>query len=261
MRGTGRGRLLVALALASGVLLAGTGADACETAAPGVLFEVCQGEGRAEVLLLPDAWPPDPPTGQELIVTGAYTGTDQRADGAPAPVGLMIVEGRVVGRTIARMDGVLLIEPSTGQPRLNRRGAVRLGGQRYDLGPLESRRAFLKAAAAAGISALQSHLLVIDGRVDTRPVTGAPEAVRRIFFVKGESFGIWQSADPLTLDAAARAIARDVAPDMALNLDMGSYDFCLHRAPAAPDLACGALSAGRRLDPRLSNLLRLAVKP
>ncbi|MEM7496980.1 MAG: hypothetical protein AAF371_03180 [Pseudomonadota bacterium] len=241
--------------LTGGVADAGASAKACETP-PQVLLHVCEGEGAASLLLLPEDWPPADPERPDLLVTGAYTGKDTRADGAAAPVGLLIRDGILVGRNIARMDGILVIDPADGQPRLHRRGAVTLRGKAFDLSPLEERRAFFEAAGAAGASVLQSHLLVIDGAVDTSEVDGAPEAARRILYTKGGAFGIWQSAGPLTLDAAARMIAAQVAPDMALNLDMGSFDFCLARRPDAASEPCGVIDA-EQMPGRLSNLLRL----
>ncbi|MEM6486962.1 MAG: hypothetical protein AAF677_01625 [Pseudomonadota bacterium] len=230
---------LVALSLAQGA-----SADGCETAdATGVLFHGCRGTATARMLLLPDSLPLPPLAPRAVLVSGGYTGTDTRDDGAPAPVGLTVLDGTAVGQTLARMDGILILGPGDAAPRLVHRARAALDGRRYDLRDVDERRAFLAAARAGGVSVLQSHLLVVDGRVDTRPVDGAPVATRRVFFTKGAGFGVWESARPLTLDAAARALARDVAPDMALNLDMGSYDVCLRGAAAGPE-PCGFNQAG-----------------
>ena len=129
-------------------------------------------------------------------------------------------------------------------------------GEIYDLGPYDKRQEFFRQARARGVSLLQSHLLVIHGRVDTQPVEGAPRHRRRIFFTDADGFGIWQSRSALTLDEAARAIAGDLAPAMALNLDMGSFDFCLLTHADGRHEPCGTLR--REALDRLSNLLVLS---
>ncbi|MEM6945496.1 MAG: hypothetical protein AAF565_17265 [Pseudomonadota bacterium] len=260
MRATARVRIVMA-SLGIMALVAGGGRLAAAEAAcappQGSIFHVCEGYGTARLMLLPEDWPPTQgPNPGELIVSGGYTGRDAREGGLAAPVGLLIRDGQVIGRNIARMDGILLIG-ADGVPALHPRGAVKLGAERYDLGPLNERQAFFDAARAGGISALQSHLLVIDGRVDTREVEGAPVARRRILYTRGGGFGVWQSDQALTLDAAARRLAAEVAPDMALNLDMGSFDFCLAGLEGSSAQSCGAI-APQQLPGRLSNLLRLS---
>ncbi|MEO0957946.1 MAG: hypothetical protein AAFY66_05675 [Pseudomonadota bacterium] len=247
-------------AVACSVIWAATSAAASAngcTAPPGALFHACAGEGSASVLVLPGDWPPTDAAVADLLVTGAYTGKDARADGTPAPVGLLIREGRLIGRNIARMDGILVIDAASGRPGLYRRDRVALGGEPYDLSPLDQREAFFEAASTAGASVLQSHLLVIDGKVDTKAVDGAPAAQRRILYTMADgAFGIWQSEGALTLDEAARTVAEEVAPTMALNLDMGSFDFCLARRPGYEPEPCGVIGASQ-MPGRLSNLLRL----
>ncbi|MGF1550949.1 MAG: hypothetical protein ACFBWO_00415 [Paracoccaceae bacterium] len=210
-------------------------------AAPGgdVMFHGCAGEAQAQVLLVPDdlPLPAAEGPGRALFVTGAYTGRDTRPSGAPAPVGVAVSRGRVVGRDLARMDGILIVGPD-GALGLHRRDAVPFEGGRYDLTVPDERMAFLEAAAEAGASVLQSHLLVIDGRVDTRPVEDAPSARRRVLYTKGEAFGVWESDGAVTLDAAARTLAAEIAPEMAFNLDMGGHDFCLDRENGV-ERACG----------------------
>jgi hypothetical protein len=192
------------------------------------------------VLLVPDDLPlPPPGEGRAVVVTGGYTGRDARAGGTPAPVGLAVRRGAVIGRHLAPMDGILLIDPDgTGAPRLHAKTAVPLGGERYDLTDPAERSRFLAAAAEARVSVLQSHLLIIDGRVDTRPVEDAPRAARRILYTKGDAFGVWESDGAVTLDAAARALEAAAAPEMAFNLDMGGHDFCLDRRDRT-ETACG----------------------
>lgn len=236
----------LAAALAAAALLAlSARADGgpCTAPAEGLLFHGCRGQAGAEVLIVPDDLPLPAPQesgagAHQVIVTGAYTGRDTRPSGAPAPVGIAVRRGEVIGRNLARMDGILVLDGGEGQPRLFRRDRVDLGGQTYDLTEPATRARFLAAAGQRRASVLQSHLLIIDGRVDTRAVEGAPVAKRRLFYTKADGFGLWQSMGPLTLDAAARAVAAEVAPDMALNLDMGSFDLCFSRREGR-ERACG----------------------
>lgn len=230
---------IAVLALAALPALADGGP--CIAPAEDLLFHGCRGDAGASVLLVPDDLPLPPsqaPAAHQVIVTGAYTGRDARPSGAPAPVGIAVRRGAVVGRNLARMDGILVLDGGEGLPRLFQRDRVGLGGETYDLTDPATRTRFLETAAARRASILQSHLLVIDGRVDTRAVDDAPVAKRRLLFTKGEGFGLWESEGAVTLDEAARAIAAEVEPDMALNLDMGSFDLCLARRDGREE-TCG----------------------
>ena len=216
----------------------------------GLLYHSC--DAAAALLLLPeDAGAPDL-ANDELLVTGGYTATDARDDGRPKPVGLFASEGRIASREYVRFDGVLTI--AEGRPRLHYRRRVKFLGRNWDLEDRADRSGFLAAAETSGASLLQSHLLIIDGAVDTAPVSGAPVFRRRILFQKGDAVGVWDSgADALTLDEAAREVARRFAPDMALNLDMGSYDFCQRGA-----VRCGALRYAQ--TGKLSYMLRFSLR-
>ena len=238
-------------ATVAAVLIVVPQAWACETPSDeGVLFYSCT--PKAELLLLPeDAGAPSLAPDQ-LLITGGYTATDKREGDRPKPVGLFSSEGRIASREYVRFDGVLTIVD--GEPKLHYRRRVDVNGRRFDLEDRSDRSAFLEAAEASTASLLQSHLLIIDGAVDTAPVSGAPVFRRRILFQKNEAVGVWDSGDAaLTLDEAAREVAARFAPDMALNLDMGSYDFC-RKGPEN----CGALSYAQ--TGKLSNMLRLSAE-
>jgi hypothetical protein len=241
--------LLLALALASAQT------RACPPPAPELLLHSCRTEARARAILLPEDPLPEPAR-PALVVTGAYTATDARAGGLAKPVGLFVHGGEVVNPNLARMDGILVIEPETGALRLHHRARVPLRAETFDLRELGERRAFAEAARRAGLSVLQSHLLVVDGRVDAQPVEGAPSAVRRLLFTDGAGYGLWQSPRPMTLHEAAEALAAAHAPRMALNLDMGGHDYCWRLAPDGAR-SCGLL--GRGETGALSNLLAFEV--
>ena len=115
-----------------------------------------------------------------------------------------------------------------------------MGGRDYDLSELEQRHDFLAEASARGLSVLQSHLLIVDGEVDVLPQEDAPVFTRRMLFTDEAGFGLYQTGRPETLYGAARQLAEALAPRMALNLDMGSYDYC-QRAEDGAEAGCGRL--------------------
>ena len=234
-------------------------AFACPEPSPELLFHSCWGTARVELRLLPEELPLPvaAANGRRLIVTGAYTGTEPRGDGLPNPVGLFVDGGAVINPNLGRMDGVLLVDPATGYPELRHRARLPFGGRDYDLRDLEQRHAFLDAASEKGFSVLQSHLLIVDGRVDVRQQEDAPVFVRRMLFTDDAGFGLYQTSRSKTLRDAAIELAGALAPRMALNLDMGSYDYC-QRAEEGTETGCGGLS--RDGTGKLSNLIVLTLE-
>ena len=251
---------LAGLALLATLAAAPAPAAACPPPSDKLLFHSCWGQGRLAVYLLPEDLPvPEAAAeGRRLVVTGAYTARDSRGDGLPKPVGLFVHGGAVINPNLGHMDGVLLVDPANGRPELQHRARLPLGGRDYDLTALDQRRAFLAEASARGLSVLQSHLLIVDGEVDVGPQEDAPVFIRRMLFTDDEGFGLYQTRWPETLRGAARQLARELAPKMALNLDMGSYDYC-QRAEADAEASCGRLD--RDNTGKLSNLLVLTVEP
>jgi len=211
--------------------------------------------GVALLVILAAPEPAD--TVRRLTVTGAYTARENRDGGLPKPVGMFVHGGVIANPNLGRMDGVLLVDPATGVPELHHRGRLRLGGRVFDLRALDQRRAFLAEAVARGLSVLQSHLLIVDGQVDVHAQDDAPVFVRRMFFTDEIGFGIYQTTWPITLRDAASQLADALAPRMALNLDMGSYNYC-QRLEAGVESNCGSLD--RRETGKLSNLLLLTIE-
>ena len=252
-------RAAVVLALVIGELAAlllpqGAPAASCPPEDDRLLFHSCHGPAGAELLLLPEEAEAlsAPGAGDSLAIGGTYTGTDQRAGGLPNPVGLFVDQGKVVNPNLSRMDGILIIDPD-GEPQLHKATRVPLRGGRTDLGDPGQRREFANAAAEEGSSVLQSHLLIIDGRVDVRQQDDAPKARRRLLFVGPSGWGIYQTRDAVTLFDAAWELKRRFSPDMALNLDMGSFDYCVASRGGARSV-CGVL--GPKQTEKLSNVLR-----
>lgn len=228
-------------------------------AAAEVLAAACPGPGAADLLLLPeDRAEALAPPADAVAVTGAYTGVAPREEGRPKPVGVFLRDGATVSLELARMDGMLVID-AEGAARLATTGAAPVGGSRFDLSDLEGRVAFAEAAREAGASALQSHLLIRDGALDLRVVEGAPEARRRALMEMPDGrLLLWESAGPLTLHAAAQAMRDAHAPAMALNLDMGSFDFC-RRGTETGWRNCGFVT--EETADRLSNVLVVRDDP
>ena len=248
-----------AIAAGLGLALLAAPAPACPDPDDGLLFHSCWGEARADLVLLPEDEPlPEPPEdGVRLIVTGAYTGRDAREAGHPAPVGLYIRAGEVVNRNMSRMDGLLIVDPEQGTLILHDRASVPLTGRRLNLREVEPRREFIGLAAEAGLDVLQSHLLIIDGEIDVSDQDNAPRFRRRLLFTDDAGFGLYETAEAVTLHEAARRLEQAADPAMALNLDMGSYDFCLLQRDGVERL-CGVL--GRDQTEKLSNLVVLTLE-
>lgn len=244
--------------LASGVICAGAAqaAPLCDAADGDVIWASCGGGAAAvEILLLPEDAGLTPPGA--LDVTGGYTARDKRAGGMPKPAGLFVRKGAIVSREYVRFDGVLIVDRS-GAPHIVHRRRAAFEGEIYDLEDAARRAAFLRALAAAGASALQSHLLIVDGAIDAFAAEGAPRFRRRILMAMADgSYGLYDSSPrALTLAEATAEVAARFAPLMALNLDMGSYDFCNRGAESGVGERCGALTYGQ--TGKLSNLIRFS---
>lgn len=223
----------------------------CDLQDGDLIFTSCAG-GAVELRLLPED--ADSTPDGVLDVTGGYTATDSRDKGRPKPVGLFVRAGEVISREYVRFDGVLTV--TDGQPTLHHRRRISFGDQRYDLEKAANRKAFLSRATETGSAVMQSHLLIVDGKVDTAPIDGAPRFRRRILFQMTDGqFGVFDSTPRmLTLNEATEEVAKRFTPNMALNLDMGSYDFCRRG-----QRLCGAL--GPQSTSKLSNLLRFTPVP
>jgi hypothetical protein len=240
-------------------ILAADLAAACPPPSDMLLFHSCWGQGQLAVRLLPEDLPLHGPaeTVNRLTVTGAYTARENRDGGLPKPVGMFVHDGAVINPNLGRMDGILLADPGTGQPELHHRARLRIDDRDFDLRLLDQRRAFLTVAKTRGLSVAQSHLLIVDGRVDVRSQEDAPAYVRRMLFIDKSGFGLYETAWPETLRDAARLLDDALAPQMALNLDMGSFNYC-QRVKNGVEDDCGAID--RSEIGKLSNLLVLTLE-
>ncbi len=247
-------KVIAATMMTMATLLASPVRAECPAAQSGLLFMSCAGDTAASVVLLRDPEIPAASTGKgerRLVITGTYTSGEARE-----PEGFFLNGGEAYDPYLQGWDGLALID-NNGALSLHHVERVSVDDDNWNLRKKAERRAFLKTAKAQGWSALQSHMLVVDGKVDTKPRDSAPRFRRRVLFsLEDGSYGVYDSP-PLTLHAAALDIAERFSPVMALNLDMGSYDFC--RLSVGENVEdCGTLAETQ--VGKLSNLLILNQK-
>ena len=227
-------------------------AATCPVADKSLLLNSCTASPEAALILLaPDAIIPNDlaaPEKTTLVITGAYTSGEK-----VEPEGFVIDHGKPYDPYIQGWDGLLLITPE-GDLSLHHVSRVKFRGSLSNLRDKGQRRAFVARAKQLGLSAIQSHLLITDGALDVRDVSGAPSFRRRILFsYQDGGYGIFDSGErALTLFEAANEVADLYKPDMAFNLDMGSYDYCALTADGA-ETNCGDLA--RSATRKLSNIL------
>lgn len=193
----------------------------------------------------------DPKSGQaqgnhSLRVTGTYTNSDHSNI-----VGIAVIEGKILNQNRQKWDGVFLI--SQGQGRIMHRQAVAVDGAVFNLDT--DREAFLSLAKAKNLSIIQSHLLINAGKVDVRNQARQPRFIRRMLYqMPNGDLGIYQTENAVTLYDAAMEIAKDIAPLMALNLDMGSFDYCVLRTGIEKTI-CGVANVS---ESAFSNFIELS---
>lgn len=244
-------RSVAAIALAAGAAF-GVSAGA-ECTLKNTLFSPCEGSVNAELLILPsEIGITTPAAARRITVTGTYSSGDRFGI-----EGLALKDGVVVSARFQKWDGGLLID-ADGRTRIVNVSRLSHGGKTYDLKDKADRRAFLNVAKTEKTSFIQSHLLITDGNLDTRKVDGARKFQRRILYSDATgALSLYDSgARSLTLYEAALELHRDHGAHMALNLDMGSYDFCQIEAEDQVN-SCGILASAQ--DARLTNLLRFTI--
>ncbi|MCI4660597.1 MAG: hypothetical protein MRY63_02080 [Neomegalonema sp.] len=189
---------------------------------------------------------------ERLLVTGTYSSGDDFR-----PEGFVIRQGDPTRPYPQGWDGLLLAY-ADGRADIFELGAVRLGDEVFDLRDKAAKWRFVELARLAGVSAVQSHLLIREGVLDLRPVENARRFHRRILFqLEDGRLGIWDSRpQTLTLYEAAQALQKILPVRMALNLDMGAYDFC-ERATAQAAENCGLLDRSR-IGP-LTNVIEVSA--
>ncbi len=211
---------------------------------PSVLIHSCQTDLQIHLRVLPDEMQAN--SHHMLTVAGTYSSADRFG-----VEGLVIKDGQIVSRRYQNWDGVLIINKK-GMPNLFHARDVALGGENYNLKEKSLRDGFVAKAKRMGVAVLQSHLLINDSRLDLEDVADAPKFKRRMLVTMNDgSFGIWESTQAETLYDAAHQVQQELNPKMALNLDMGAYDYCVS-GPAGAQKDCGRLIVSKD---KLTNLL------
>lgn len=190
---------------------------------------------------------------RRVLVTGAYSSGDRFA-----PEGFVLRRGDARLARLQRWDGLLLID-AEGRLSIQDVSSVHHAGENYDLRDRPSRRAFLEQARDAGLSAVQSHLLINEGVLDLSPIPGAKRFRRRLLFeTQDGKIGVFDTSPrALTLFEAAEALSAAQAPRFALNLDMGTYDFCEDQRAGVGPKPCGLLN--RKGIDKLTNVIAITL--
>ncbi|MEM9093506.1 MAG: succinate dehydrogenase [Pseudomonadota bacterium] len=239
--------------LAIGLLALSLGASPSAMAETLFLSDAAQ----AEVFFLPEEASrladPAPSDATRLRITGAYSSGDRFA-----PEGMVIRHGRPTHPWPQGWDGLFIVERS-GRASIHDMARVALGGGVFNLRERASRESFLARAAIDRISVIQSHLLIRNGLLDLRRIEGARTFRRRILFQTDDGgIGVYDTSPrALKLYDAALELQRQVGPVMALNLDMGAYDFC-ELSTAGETRSCGLLS--RDGLGKLTNIVQLTAR-
>ena len=250
-------RSLIAFAFTSFALMLSANIALADDGPPlpaGVLFqEAAPGEAKTSILFLPEdmaALPAPTSSPTRLVATGAYTSGDRFA-----PEGFVIRSGDATHPWPQGWDGLLLTWPD-GRAMVSDVSNTELEGTSYNLRERDSREAFLAAAEELKLSAIQSHLLIRQGGLDLRPTDNAPVFRRRMLFqMEDGRIGVYDTSPRrVTLYEAAAELLDSIEPYMALNLDMGTYDFC-EQAWSDRFKRCGLLE--RDELSKLTNLILL----
>jgi hypothetical protein len=208
------------------------------------LVHSCQGDFSVHLRVLPDGALTD--RDHVLTVTGTYSSGDRFGI-----EGLVIQAGKTVSRRYQNWDGVLVIDRN-GTPQLSHAENVSLDGEDFNLKVKPRRAAFIAKAKELGVTVLQSHLLIFNGALDLEDIKNAPSFKRRLLVTfQDGSFGIWESDQAETLYGAAKKVQDALNPFMALNLDMGAYDYCQSGSNGV-EADCGSLLVS---TDKLTNLL------
>ena len=234
---------MIRLALAIGMLIGSTSAvQACANDARIVFISCRMVETAALVPLDATELAPEAADNQ-LIITGAYSSGDRFGI-----EGLAIVGGEVASTRFQGWDGLFVITPD-GKGAIHNVERVRFGKTMFNLRDTDERAAFLTFARENTLSVIQSHLLVSEGELDVRDQSGQPRFRRRILFTTNRGdFGLFDSGAALTLYQAAVILHDEFDANMAFNLDMGAYDYCMRSTQS-----CGWL--GRQDTGILTNVL------
>ena len=207
-------------------------AEGCPARAAVSLFHSCEISARMTLQFHP--LPTEKNDDEILSVTGAYSSADRFG-----VEGLALSGDQIISKRFQGWDGVLLVS-ADGEPNIFHAESVRLNERDFNLKRQPDRRVFIEQARADGVSLIQSHLLISTGSLDLKPVDNARRFIRRMVFIDQGGWGIYETKTALTLYEAAVEIQEALNPRMAMNLDMGAYNYCQQKTPTGFQ-ACGEL--------------------
>lgn len=158
-----------------------------------------------------------------LEITGGYTSS------YIWPAGLTISAGRVLNGALQSWDG-LIIKDAQNRLHIVDLSDLRYNFRRYDLrGDLDDYKAFLQIAAKEKWSVVQTHLLLSSGQLLVSSEGSSLKARRRALFeMEDGTLAVYDSFDEsLTLFELASILRDRYQATDAVNLDMGTYNYCV----------------------------------
>lgn len=162
-----------------------------------------------------------------LVVSAIYTSP------LGMPVGLNIMDGAVINPAIQKFDGLILIDKD-GQISLTHIDELEYNLKSYRIrSSLEDYQNFLQKARRDGLSVLQSHLILDHGNILIQDNAKGRKSRRRILFESSDGgLHIYDSFEKkLTLFEAAKYLKDNYEAQLAVNLDMGDFNFCTLNTP------------------------------
>lgn len=219
----------------------------CGTLGENILFYSC--DKQAVILLKFHPLELSHKTNNILSVTGAYSSGDRFG-----VEGLAFDGKRLVSSRFQNWDGIFLVSPN-GVPHIFNSKKVNLWKKNFDLTLKNDRKKFIEIAQSKNWSMIQSHLLISNGNLDLYEIENARRYIRRMFFIKQTGWGVYQTKTASTLYEAAIEIKSLINPDMVINLDMGTYNYCQRSTDLGPK-ACGELLTNSK---NLTNLITIKL--
>jgi hypothetical protein len=181
----------------------------------------------------------------KLVITGAYTSSYKR------PVGLFTINGEIINPAIRDWSGLVII--SNGKVYIENAKNIVLNFRRLNIvDSLDDLRVFIDWVEDNKASVFQSHL-VVNNSLPKASSKNAKFRRRMIYEDINNDIFIYDSYEKeLTLFDAANFLIKEHNAIKAVNLDMGTYNYCNRK------LKNGIENCGYLKDTTiLSNVLRL----
>jgi len=159
-----------------------------------------------------------------LIVTGTYTSPFH------APVGFTINQGKVLNPALQKWDGILVIDYN-GKAHIADMNHLMYNFTRFDIrNSYKDYLTFFKIAQVNKLTIIQSHLIISNGNILIDKQNLKREKFRRrvIFQTKDNALYVYDSFQQrLTFYQLAKILKNKYNAQIALNLDMGTYNYAV----------------------------------